>query len=126
MFGSENIYEALNVSAITTGLDSYRTSLKALFSNIVIPKDFTGEKSIKYYMSTPFNAALSAEIYNYIADCRAATYGESRTIANSIINNVNRKSYGDFYITCSIMGTIQPEDDTDNFNTPVLMILKKR
>jgi len=129
MFGSTDIYNALNVSAITTGLDNYvvgETTYKALFDAVILPQDFTGQKSINFYMLTPRNFGLDYEIYRYIVNCRAATYNESRTIAQNVLNEINRESYTDYYIVCSLVPTIKPVDDTDNYNTPIEIILKKR
>ena len=125
MYGSEEIYQALNISDITTGLDVYKTG-KALFIANVLPADFTGFKSINFYMSTPFNGADSVKAYNYSINCRAKTYNESLTIAKSVVDNINRSSYSDFYITCSVVPTIPPADDSDVYNTPVEAILKTR
>jgi hypothetical protein len=126
MFGSTEIYNALNVSAITGGLDSYRTTYKALFDSITIPSDFTGHKSINFYMNKTYNAATEYETYEYVLNCRAATYAESRQIAFNVIEKINRTTYLDYFIVCFLMQTIIPQDDTDNFNTPITITLKMR
>jgi len=129
MYGSADLFTALNVSAITDGLDNYvvgENTYKALFGSNVLPSDFTGNKSINFYMSMPFNAALDYEQYNYSANCRAGTYNESLTIAKSVIDEVNRKSYTNYFITVLLLPTIKPLDDTDNYNTPLELTIQKR
>lgn len=125
MLGIGELYTALNVTAITNLLDTYSTG-KALFIEPVIPEKFTGSKSINAYMTSPANGALEYELYNYSASCRAKTAGESRTIAQAVHDAINRVNYTDYYIVSSIGVTIPPQDDTDNFNTPVEIIIKKR
>ena len=131
MFGQSEIQQALNVSTITTGLSTYtkgETAYPALFFGNVLPtkKTYSGPKSINYYMSTARNEALDYEQYNYSVNCRAETYNESLTIAKLVIDEVNRKSYTNFFITVSLLPTIQPSDSTDNFNTPLELTLQKR
>lgn len=125
MFGQDKIYTALNVSSITGLLDDYRTG-KALFSESVMPEDFTGQKSVNYYMVSSFNGGLEYSEYRYSISCRAATQGEASTIASAVFDALNRSSYGDYYIVCSVNPVIPPADDTDNFNVPVEIILKTR
>ena len=125
MFGQDKIYAALNVVGITGLLDDYKTG-KALFSESVMPEDFTGQKSVNYYMISSFNGGLEYSEYRYSISCRAATQGEALTIASAVFDALNRSSYGDYYIVCSVNPVIPPADDTDNFNVPVEIILKTR
>lgn len=125
MYGGELLYAALNISAITSGLDLYNTA-PALFNDSLLPADFVGQKSINFYLSAPFDAANDALIYTFIVNCRAQTYGESMTIAQNVINNINRKNFPDYFIICSLQQTISPRDEQDNYNTPVEIILKAR
>lgn len=128
MFNSEDIYTALNVAGITALLDDYEasTTVKALFDGIIIPQDFTGTESINFYMSGTFLAGMEYGNYRYSINCRSADYEDSRIMADMVIDSINRVSYPDHYIVCSVLQTIPPQDDTDVFNTPVEAILKKR
>ena len=124
-FGKEEIYVALNQTAITGLLDSYSTG-KALFSQMIMPSDYTGFKSINFYMTTAYNGGSNFEQYFYTANCRAKTQGEAMTIAKAAFDNINRSHFTGFYTVCSILPVIPPADDRDTYNIPVEIILKKR
>ena len=129
MYGSEDLFTALNVSAVTTGLDNYvvgEDTYKALFGSNVLPSDFSGDKSINFYMSLPYNASTMVPEYGYTINCRAETFNESRTIAQSVVDNINRESYSDYFLICSVLATLPPADDRDNYNTPVEVTIKNR
>ena len=125
MFGSNELYNALNDSAITDLLDAFSLS-PALFSDSLIPQAFTGDASINFYMSGSYDATLSYDDYTYTVNCRDKSYSGSRTIAYAVISTINRVNYSDYYIVCKLMGTIPPMDDTDNYNSPVEVKIKKR
>ena len=124
-FGKEEIYVALNQSAITGLLDAYGTG-KALFSQMIMPSDYTGFKSINFYMTTAYNGGSNFEQYFYTANCRAKTQGEAMTIAKAAFDNINRSHFTGFYTVCSILPVIPPADDRDTYNIPVEITLKKR
>ncbi|MCP4589097.1 hypothetical protein [Pseudoalteromonas sp.] len=120
-FGSTEMYSALNVSAITDLLDTY-LSQPAIFDNVLIPQSFGGNKSINYYLTSQYSS--EAEIYDYTINCRAATMGESRTIASTVIDTISRENGSNYYIYCEVLATISPADDLDNFNTPLTATIK--
>lgn len=125
MFGLDEVYTALNVSNITTLLDSYGSG-KALFAMPLMPESFTGKKSINFYMIAPYSGADAISTYEFSINCRGSNFNDSITIAREVFNTINRKSYTDYFITCSLLQTIPPADSTDVYNTPVRIILKKR
>lgn len=124
MIGSTELYNALNVSAITSLLDSFLTG-KALFDEVVIPQSFTGSNSINFYMIGPLNGSLSYNEYSYSISCRSNDYYNSRNIANTVYETINRVHYNRYIIYTQILPTIPPFDDTDNYNTPVEVIIKQ-
>jgi hypothetical protein len=127
LFGSDELYSAVNVSAVTTLLDADTTtsSGKALYADSRIPQSFTGNKSINFYMAYTYNPKEYEE-YRYTIHCRAKTYLESIAIAYAVLNEIHRVNYTGYYIYCSVLATISPADDTDNYNTPVEALIKKR
>lgn len=127
MYGSNELAVALNVTSIKALVDSYGTG-KAIFSDILCPTDFTGEASINFYLAQSANLSLDYGDYIYLINCRDITYKKSRAIAQAVINVINRTSYTDYYLTCTLMQTISPMDDTgiDNYNTPVSVRIKTR
>lgn len=130
MIGSSEMYQALNVSAITTLLSSYTDTPngKAMFEDNVIPSDVlcVEDVTLNYYPSAPFNGALDYGNYPYYINCRAGTYYASRTLGETTLKEINRKSYGDFFIVASLLGTVEPKDETDNYNTPLSVTLKSK
>ncbi|MCP4585640.1 hypothetical protein [Pseudoalteromonas sp.] len=120
-FGSTEMSAALKVSAITDLLDTYASN-PAIFDDVVIPQTFTGKKSINFYLTSQYSS--EAEIYDYTINCRAATMGESRTIASTVIDTISRENGSNYYIYCEVLGTISPADSLDNFNTPLTATIK--
>lgn len=125
MFGTTEIYTALNVSAITNLLDTYKTG-KALFSDLIAPSDFTGDDYINFYMVSPFNGAREVKEYTYSVNCRSNTYKKSLTMAYTVLNELNRAYGSDSYMTVTVLQTLPPADETDVYNTPVNIKLKTR
>jgi hypothetical protein len=116
---------ALNVVSITALLDLYNES-PALFAGQAIPQDCIVAKTINYYQSAPINFSLEYPLWRVSINCRAETEYESYAIADAVINQINRVGGTDYFITCSLLQTIPPADDTDNFNTPIECIVKNR
>lgn len=124
MLGSDDLYDALNVSDITDLLGTYKTG-KALFSDNRIPANCDVDATINFYMDAPWRDTEYQE-YRYTINCREKTYQKSRSIMDAVITEINRKAYSDYYIFCSVLATIPPADDRDNYNTPIQAIIKKR
>lgn len=123
MFGTEEVYTALNVSGVTDLLSAYSFSdgsKPSLHSNRKLPDDvLKTDKSILFYMSDPYNALLDVDQYTFTIACRAPSYTESREIASAVLDNINRVSYTNCYISCQLLPTIPPANEKDNFNTVV-------
>lgn len=119
------LYNALNVTNITSLLDAYLTG-KALFIDNLIPESFTGDKSINCYQLQSYSGALDYPTSYYTASCRAKTRKESLQIAHAVFAEMNRSNNNEVFYICNINPTIQPENDTDNYNTPVEIIIKQR
>lgn len=125
MFGSDQLYDALNISAITDLLDGFLTG-KGLFSDNLIPQSFSGTESINFYMVSPYNGGLNYNDYSYSINCRSNTYSGSRAIAEAVKTGINRVSYSTYYIVLSVLSTIPPQDETDVYNTPIEVTIKSR
>ena len=124
MIGATELYSAINVAAIQAKVDVYNSGY-AIWSDVQIPQDFTGDKSINFYMNaTPVETEI--DIYSYTINCRSNTMNEAMDIANAIISTINRKSYSDCFIYLQPMPIISPMDDTDNYNAPIDAVIKLR
>ena len=129
MFGNNELYGALNVSAITNELDIYEASSgskPALFRDDIVPQDFTGSKSINFYPSASYDARLEFDQYEYTINCRGASFNDSQFLADVVTNEINRQSKDGHNITVFVLGVIPPENDQDNYNTPITATLKMR
>ena len=125
MFGKDEIYTALNVTAITNLLDAYGSG-KALFNEMIMPSAYTGKKSINFYLIAPIIGASEVEEYEYSINCRAATMNASLSMAYTVHTALNRVHGVDSFKISSVLATIPPADQTDSFNTPVTIKLKLR
>ena len=125
MFGADKIYTALNVTGITTLLDSFGTG-KALFNEMIMPESFTSDKSINFYLIAPIIGASELEEYEYSVNCRAATMNESLTMAYTVHTALNRVHGVDSFKLSSVLRTIPPIDPDDVYNTPITIKLKMR
>lgn len=126
MFADEGLYAALNIPAITDMLDAYGQG-KALFNAMVLPSDFTLDKSINFYFN--FRQPGETDIYEYTINCRSDIYNTTQgslSIAKKVYDEIHRKNYNGYYIFCTLGNTIPPEDNQDNYNTPITAIIKMR
>ena len=124
MYGATELMTVVDVSAIRAKVDAYG-SRYAIWHDDLIPQDFTGQKSINFYMQSK-TAESEVDIYSYLINCRAATMNESIDIAYTVQNTINRKSNFDCFIYIQPLATIPPMDDRDNYNTPLDCIVKMR
>ena len=126
MYGSDEIYDALNVASVTALIDTYGDDeAPAIFADMVIPADIDEEsKTINYYRSGPLNLALDEEIYIYTVNCRAKTYNDAETIMKAVADSINRTNYSGYFITCQALPVIMPQNEQDNYNCPLEITVK--
>ena len=122
---SNDIYNALNVAGITDLLGDYE-SVKALFNSTVIPSDCSALSTINFYQTAPIDNRLEYGLGAYTVNCRAQTQIEAETIAQAVVTAVNRRGSGDAFYYCQTGAVIPPQDETDVFNVPVEITIKKR
>lgn len=126
MYGSDILYNALNVPAVTDALDTF-DGVKTLYDDITLPDDLPIDfTSINFYTAVGFNAADPTTIYNFTANCRHSSHQKSRILAQIVTNVLNRKGSDNYFFTCTVLPTIPPADNTDNYNTPIEVIIKTR
>ena len=131
MIGQSEMWAALNVAAITSLLKSY-SGTPGLIQDSIIPDKINGvntkahDTTINFYPSGPFSGALDYGRYTFAVNCRAKNFKLSRQLAETVISEINRVSYTDYYIITELLETIKPIDETDNYLTPVQVILKTR
>lgn len=121
MFAENKLQSLLNVSAITSQLSTFTvnsTTYPMLLNGHVLPSEWGPPSStINYYLSQNVAGGLDYGDYVYYINCRAASESTSRAIASTVFNTLNRISRPDTGAVCSVMPTIPPVDETDNYNT---------
>ena len=123
------IYDTtLNVALRATNITDLLSSVggvKCVYNSSVLPTSVTtGLETINFYLTTPFNGALEYTDVDYTVNCRSDNEYTSRQIAQAVYTELNRSTYTDCFMIANILSTIKPADETDNYNTPVLVNIK--
>ena len=125
MYLDGDLYTYLSSDAtLITLLDPYKSG-GAIFNDLKIPKDFTGNNSINFYTYAPTSGKFKIE--NYVINCRGLSRTNSIDIALRVFNLLQRANFdgAGSYCLCEILPTILPEDETDVYNTPINIKIKK-
>ena len=126
MYGSEEIYDAINVKAVTDLLTDY-DSAHAIFDDMVIPADVAEEaKTINFYKSATADLCQPVEIYTYTINCRAKLKEEAETILKAVADEINRNNYSGYFITCQALPTVPPQNEQDNYNAILEIRIKMK
>jgi hypothetical protein len=121
--GSAELYALLSGDTTLVALVDEYSDEPAIFRDcLVMPSDFTG-KGINFHLGgTGVDGGLPYTDVLHTLSCRAKLEGESRAIAAAAFAAINRVRAG---IVATVMPTLPPQDETDDFNTPVEVRLKK-
>ena len=121
MFAENKLQSLLNVSAITGQLSTFTinsTTYPMPLNGHILPSEWEPQAStINYYLSQNVAGGLDYGDYVYYINCRAASESTSRAIASAVFNTLNRISRPNTGAVCSVMPTIPPADEADNYNT---------
>ena len=124
-FGSDFIYGELTGNSEITDIVG-----TAIYSARLIPESENSLKTINFYTIGNFDGALEYFEREWSIDCRSNNEQESKNIAFLVYENLNRYhatvSGKAYFSVCSILSTIEPLNDSDVYNTPVSMLLKRR
>lgn len=117
MLGNTEVYNALNVTEITSLLDKRNTTdtKPALIGDLVIPSGWTAKKTINFYLLSPVNFSQEMTDYLYAVNCRGATLNESQKIAYTVAKALNRFSNTEAFFKAVLNKPIPPQDSTDNY-----------
>lgn len=82
------------------------------------------DKTVNIY--TVSNACrLEYNRFRFRASCRSNTYAESRDLALAMVAALNRYYVAGFFITTTVLQTVNPSDAAvENFNTPVEILVR--
>lgn len=132
-FGQTDLQTILKDSVpITSLLDTFQDKNLVAYPMIVFsntyPSDWDRDSSgINYYRSTPVIGTINYGDYDYTINCRAFLESDAETISKAVYDELNRISVSSGVIfLASILQTLIPEDETDNYNSPVLVKIKTR
>lgn len=127
MFNYDRIMETIIAdSAILALLDGFGLH-KAVFGNSILPKEFDGTNSINFYNHIAIDPTIEYEDEFYTLNCRAASFSDAKSIQLAVKNAFNRKSsHNDGFYTVMVMPIIPPADETDTYNGPVEVRIRKR
>ena len=124
-YGRTELHTLLSDSSVTALLTD---GAAGVWYDNIIPDETTGpqESTINYYRIAPVDGGLNYMQTTYSVNCRAGTMADAEAIARAVYDVVNRHSSGSVYFASSILATIPPMDDTDNYNSPVEIVSKSR
>ena len=125
MFGSNRLFTALNIPAVTGLLDVFGTG-HAIFPSTRIPESFTGTEVLNYYRTGSNQSGIGYNEYIYNVNCRSELEIDSITLMQTVISELNRTPVIDGFMYCQALQTIPPLDETDLYNTPVTVTIKSK
>jgi len=134
-FGGDYLHSTLIAdTALQALLGQYTDGLGTLqypiFNARMVPIDCTVKKTLNMYRLDPYDASLEYFESRWSIDCRGDTQTDSETIAESVmiaLNRVHTLTTGKTYFgTVSILSTIPPADETDQYNTSVQVLIRRK
>ena len=102
----------------------------SIYEGLKVPGDDDSEETINFYRINPFNGGLEYFESRFSIDCRSKSYLTSRDLASNVFTAINREfatvNGKRYFAVCDILTTIPPVNDTDSYNTPVEVYLRRR
>lgn len=126
MRGAVTLYKELKNNANVISLLSTCDTGACIARGLVDPKTWTVDMTTALiYRLGDVNLSTPAMSVEYVVNCRAKTADDSEELAVAVCDALYRvriDGWGQFY---PVQGaTLQPADNTDNFNTPVTVTVK--
>jgi len=126
-YGGDYLYAVLNADAdVIAALGT--TSNHPVFNARMVPTDRTERKTINMYRIDPYDASLEYFTAKWSIDCRGDAETDSQAIADAVTTALNREhkvtNGKTYYGTVSILSTIPPVDETDQYNTSVQILIR--
>lgn len=128
-YGGDYLYSTLNTNAgVIAALGT--TSNHPVFNARMVPMDCTVKKTINCYRIDPYDASIEYFQAKWSVDCRGDTETDSQAIADAVTSALNRSdvlvSGITYFGTVSILSTIPPVDETDQYNTSVQVSIRRK
>lgn len=122
--GGDFIYSTLSSDSGVTALTT------AIYNGRMIPETETSETTINFYIVGPYDASLEYFLAGWSIDCRSPTSKGSLDLAVAVRDAMNRvKAVVGGYTyhgVIQIGGTVPPLDESDVFNTPVTITVRRK
>lgn len=122
--GGDFIYSVLSNNAGVTALTT------AIYNARMVPQEVTATTTVNFYHLGPYDAAQEYFQVRWSADCRAETNNESLALAIAVRDAINRVTDAvggyTYHGVVNIGGTIPPIDESDVFNTPVTLTVRRK
>jgi hypothetical protein len=95
-----------------------------------LPDSDSSNDTVNFYPVAPYAGGLNYDSQRWSISCRGSTNGEARTLAYAVKDALNRINVTvgayEYYGVADILPVIQPVDETDNYNMPVELTIRRR
>lgn len=123
--GGDYLYSVLNADSEIDALVG-----ENIFNGLLVPQTVTSLETINFYRISPTRGGESFFDSTWSIDCRSSTEPGSQAIAEAVQTVLNREdiAVGDytFFGVADIGQTIPPRDETDVYNTPVSIRIRRK
>jgi len=125
LYGSDFINDILvNDSAIVAIVGT------SISENLLVPSTDKSLETINYYKTGLVDGRIEYGAFRWSIDCRSKAYLTSRDLASLVFdafNRVNATVNSKFYYAVvDILTTLPPVDNTDVYNTPVSVYVRRK
>lgn len=129
--GSLGLQEKLyNDAALVALLAEQASGAPALFNARLIPPEFLGTPVINYYRIDPISGGDEVDQFVWSVNCRAESEVLSQAVAELVYDLLRRTSARvddyEYFFTPSLLATIPPTNEVDDFNSPVDVTVRAR
>lgn len=102
----------------------------AIVNARLIPPTITATTTINFYRISPVRGGAPVLEVEWSVDCRSSVQATSENMAQRVKEVLNREhiTYGGgrYYAIADILPTLPPVDETDVYNTPVSLTVRRR
>lgn len=122
--GGDFIYTVLSGDSGVTDITS------AIYNSRMVPETESGLTTVNFYLIGPYDASLPYFEARWSTDCRAPTSHESMALAVAVRDAINRQTAVvggyTYHGIIEIGSALPPIDQTDVFNTPVTITVRRK
>lgn len=123
--GGEYIYSVLSNDAAITAIVG-----TSIYNASMIPETDTSLDTINFFTINPFQGGLEFWQRTWSINCRRKEEFEALDLADLVFTALNRKHIRvgsfDYFCTANILPVIPPANQTDTYNVPVDINIRRR